>query len=609
MKVTSGPRQAIRSLALILLLVATAIPCRAALENQVKNDPVPYLSMHGEDMVHWQKWNAATLQRAREEKKPLFLSIGFFACYWCHVMQRESFRDAEISTLLNTHFIPVIIDRELEPELDAQMIEFVEHYRGSAGWPLNVIVTPEGYPLLGGVYFPRQELRTLLVRLSQSWSTKAEDLSKLARAAAQPPKSESVTTDNPGSQKLADELVKQSLQIADRVSGGFGEQSKFPMSSQLLALLRLKLVAQDGKLNGFLRDTLASMARYGLRDHLSGGFFRYTTDPNWRTPHFEKMLYDQAQLARVYLRGAKKFGVREYETIARETLDFALGTMRTSNGLFVSSLSAVDERGDEGAYYIFDRATLASLLDSNELAAVRKYYSLSDAPAFEHGDLLIPQLAIADVAKALDRDEATTKSLLDSALMKLRNDRSRRSLPVDTKQIAAWNGLMLAALSEAGQFTGEKRYRDAAQTLHDAILKNFWQSGALLRTPRADRGTLEDYAYVADGMLVYARMFDSKPDLDFVKELVGAAWKKFFRESAWSISELSLLPMQAGRTAFEDGALPSPSAVLLSTTLTISKQTESKELELKAVDALRRAWPIVLDNAFSYASYVALGEN
>ncbi len=594
---------------LVLLIASVAFNVHASLENQVKDSPVPYLAMHGTDPVHWQQWNADTLQRARADNKPLFLSIGFFACYWCHVMQRESFRDADIARLLNANFIPVIVDRELEPELDAQLIEFVERYRGSAGWPLNVIVTPEGYPVLGGVYFPRAELRTVLDRVAESWKNKRQDLERVARAAAQDAQrvdSTPAPNANVNPDALIGELIERSLRSADRLSGGFGEQSKFPMSSHLLALMRAYEATRNKDLGNFLSDTLVAMAKGGLRDHLDGGFFRYTTDPAWRTPHFEKMLYDQALLARVYLRGATVFQRDDFAAVARETLDFALAQLRSPGGMFYSSLSAVDERGDEGAYYLWDDATLTQILSPNEQAVVRRFYGLTDVPEFERGHLLIPFQTREETAKTLQRDARAIQVLLDRARGKLRDARAKRFLPVDTKLIAGWNGLMLAALTEAARLPDATTYAEAAHRLRNALAKSAWRDDVLVRDTRAVRGTLEDYAYIAVGLVAYARQFNSMESDVLARRIVAQAWKRFQRDGVWSFSERSLLPPRGGRAAFDDGALPSASAYLLDASFDLAARLGDRDLDAAARDALARARATVGADPFGFASHVML---
>ncbi|MEN8174380.1 MAG: DUF255 domain-containing protein, partial [Pseudomonadota bacterium] len=244
--------------------------------NDLKNHPSPYLALHGEDPVGWRDWNASALRDARARNRPLFISSGYFACHWCHVMQRESFQDKEVAKLLNEHFIPVKLDRELNPALDDHLIRFVEQTRGQAGWPLNVILTPEGYPLVGITYQPRDAVLDLLNQVAARWREQDQALSILARSAAEeiyaraPP--ERLQT-LPEAEEVARKLTERALRVADEMGGGFGGQSRFPMSPQLGALLAAQRVRPDERLAGFLRLTLDQMSRRGMRDHLGGGFF------------------------------------------------------------------------------------------------------------------------------------------------------------------------------------------------------------------------------------------------------------------------------------------------------------------------------------------------
>lgn len=581
----------------------------APLENQLKHHPAPYLAMHGDDPVYWQQWNAQTLERARRENKPLFVSVGFFACYWCHVMQRESFRDPEVARMLNELFIPVIVDRELDPALDAQLLQFVERFNGSAGWPLNVFVTPQGYPILGGVYFPRREFLTVIARLSERWKSESAQLSALAQQAAlEPPPAESAQA-LPGA-TAAEALIRQALELADHLSGGFGEQSKFPMSAQLLALLATYETRRDPRLGEHLQLTLDRMAALGLRDHLSGGFFRYTTDPAWRTPHFEKMLYDNALLATVYLRAARIFQRPEFERIARETLDFMLARMRDPQGGFYSSLSAVDELGVEGAYYLWNEPTLQTVLDRNDIAAVRAVWNMNGVPPFEGGYLPVPEHDIEDIAARLKLTAEQVRQRVENGRKKMLAVRDQRRVPVDTKIIAGWNGLTLTALSEAAMLPEGKQYGIAARELRDYLVKKLLRKDELLRTDPGGENSvpavLEDYAYVIQGLLSYAAWSKNVADQAIAGKLVRAAWRRFYHASGWVLTDHSVLPDLPQMAWVEDGALPSPSAWLIAASLRLAKESRDAVLKRNAQEALARGEFWVNTQAFNYASHIPL---
>lgn len=581
----------------------------APLENQLKHHPAPYLAMHGDDPVRWQQWNAGTLERARRENKPLFVSVGFFSCYWCHVMQRESFRDPEVARMLNELFIPVIVDRELDPVLDARLLQFVERFNGSAGWPLNVFITPQGYPILGGVYFPRQEFLTVITRLSERWKSESAQLSTLAQQAAlEPPPAESAPA-LPGT-TAAEALIRQALELADHLSGGFGEQSKFPMSAQLLALLSTYETRRDPRLGEHLQLTLDRMAALGLRDHLSGGFFRYTTDPAWRTPHFEKMLYDNALLATVYLRAACIFQRPEFERIARETLDFMLARMRDPQGGFYSSLSAVDELGVEGAYYLWNEPTLQTILDQNDIAAVRAVWNMMNgAPPFEGGYLPVPEHDIEGIAARLKLTAEQVRQRVENGRKKMLAVRDQRRVPVDTKIIAGWNGLALTALSEAAMLPEGKQYGVAARELRDYLVKKLLRKDELLRTDAGENSVpavLEDYAYVTQGLLSYAAWSKNAADQAVAGKLMRAAWRRFYRASGWVLTDHSVLPDLPQMAWVEDGALPSPSAWLIAASLRLAKESRDAILKRNTQEALARGEFWVDTQAFNYASHVPL---
>jgi len=289
---------------LIFLFILLPVVGHAEYTNTLKGNSSPYLAMHGNDPVKWQQWNSDTVARARKENKLLFVSIGYFACHWCHVMQKESYQATDIAKVLNSEFIPVKVDRELNPALDARMIEFVNRTRGYSGWPLNVFITPEGYPLFGLVYLPHDDFKALVEKLATYWQQDSAGLiadAKLAASELAPADIDFTKTNLTDRVDLAGEqFVKRTLIEADQFMGGFGEQSKFPSVPRLDALLRQYKKNPDEKLGKFLKTTLNSMQKYGLNDSLGGGFFRYTVDPQWRVPHFEKMLYDNALLASLY---------------------------------------------------------------------------------------------------------------------------------------------------------------------------------------------------------------------------------------------------------------------------------------------------------------------
>ena len=630
---------------LSLGLAATAAP---ALTNQLKHHPSPYLAMHATDPVAWQDWGPAAVERARREGKLLFISVGYFSCHWCHVMQRESYRNPDIAAFLNRHFVPVKVDRELEAALDARLIEFAERTRGQGGWPLNVFVTPEGYPMYALLYLPPAEFKSVLERLQGLWAKDravierlARDEAKRAAASAEMPAATGdsrddamdgggrathgavaggagTTSGKPAAEQrqeqppgtAAGSFVEQALAQADFIHGGFGEQSKFPSAPQLEALLARVATAPEPRLQEFLKLTLDHMADLGLYDHVGGGFFRYTVDPSWKTPHFEKMLYDNALLARVYLHAARTLRVPQYEAVARATLDFMVRELRTPDGALIASLSAVDNKDVEGGYYLWNVDELAALLSEREAQVLRLAFGMQDAAPFEAGYLPLRSIPSAEVAKRLGLDTAAVETALSRALETLHQARGKRALPRDTKLLAGWNGLALAAFAEAARVTGEAKYRDVAAGIRDYLMRALWDGKTLKRAVDKGRAVgavaLEDYAYVTQGLLEWARLTDSTADYAQATSVARAAWQRFYAARGWRLDERSLIQTGGAEAAIADGPLPSPSAVLVEATLALAQKTGDVALVRQARTARDLARPAVQRDRFWQASHGAL---
>jgi uncharacterized protein len=603
-------RTLIVRLCVMLAFLSQGVAAAAPLANQLRQHASPYLALHGDDPVAWQEWNAATVARARHEGKLLYLSIGYFSCHWCHVMQRESYRNAEIARYLNEHFIPVKVDRELEPALDARLIEFVENTRGMSGWPLNVFVTPDGHPLYATLYHPPQDFLRILGRIEQLWRTDRARLTTLARTAA-------VTPQGPGkpevsgaqARALADKVVAESLKTADTLQGGFGEQHKFPQFPQLAFLLAHYEHTQDPRLKDFLLLTLDAMAANGLQDHLGGGFFRYTVDSSWKTPHFEKMLYDNAQLARLYRNAARAFGRADYEQIANRTLDFMLRELRAESGANIAALSALDDKGVEGGYYLWSAAELAALLTPDELQVYRPFAGMTDAAPFDAGYLPLQAMSAAAIAAQHQLELAEVEKRIASAEDKLRAARAKRVLPRDTKELAAWNGLALTAFAEAAQASNEKRYRQAAQAVRNYLVAELWNGKTLVRSrvqgKVSGKVSLEDYAYVTLGLTAWAELTGEQRDVALAKAVASVAWKRFYGPQGFRLEESSLLAAEIGQDVLSDGPMPSPSAVLAEASWRLAEETGDAALRRQVLAALNSGSDVINANPFWYATPVS----
>lgn len=546
-----------RIVCVVLLIIAPVPAVAAPLVNRLAHHPSPYLALHGSDPVAWQEWNADTVARARRENKLLYVSVGYFACHWCHVMQRESYKNAQIAALLNRDFIPVKVDRELNSGLDDALQQFSARLNGVAGWPLNAFVTPEGYPAFVVLYAPPDEFRALLGRVAARWQADADGVRRLARRAAPPPAAqpESAALTPARSQGAWNAFLRGTWQEADLLHGGFGQVSKFPMAPQLAALLERQAAQPDPKLAEFLRLTFDQMATRGLHDSIGGGFFRYTVDPNWDTPHFEKMLYDNAHLAVLYLRAADVLRQPRYREIARGTLDFMRNTLADPDGGLYASTSAVDAAGREGAFYLWEPEELRRRLSPEAYAAARRVWKLDGARSFEGGYLPAEYRAPTD-------DE---RRLLDAAARQLESVRRQRTLPVDDKRNAGLNGLALSAFSRAAAL--DPAYRQSADRLQAFLLTRLARGDRLIKAVAQGRALpdaeLEDYAYVVQGLLDHADATGSRASRARAVQLARTAWRLFWNGRGWQREVRPLLATAAPEPALADGALFSPSDVLI----------------------------------------------
>ena len=589
------------------MLAAPGLPA-LELQNRLSEQGSPYLAMHAKDPVHWQPWGEAALEMGRANGRLIFVSVGYYACHWCHVMQRESFQDRELASLLNRHFIPVKVDREVHPVLDRQLQRFVEATAGRAGWPLNVFLTPGGDPLVGTTYQPPKVFEGFARRLLSRWRDDRQHLERLAGDAATALERQMSRGRKPvdvSPQGLTQQFVAAAHERADRLQGGFGHQSKFPMVPQLQTLLGLAGEDQWGWLPDFLVLTLDQMAGQGLRDHVGGGFFRYTVDPSWQTPHFEKMLYTNAMLADLYFEAADVFQHPAYADVARDTLAFMARSMDSGRGL-VASLSAVDAGGEEGGFYLWQASQVRDLLGDDLWPVVRLAWGLQGQPGLEGGHLPRRAVAVERVAERLDLSERQVRERLDTARGRLRSDRERtRALPRDGKRLAAWNGLALSAFAHARD---EPPLRDTGQSIRD-FLMGLWDGSQLQRgrDPAGNGlgpGRLEDYALVAAGLLDWADAGGDARARSAAAAMAGAAWARFY-DGGWCPGKgAGPLPLATCvRRHLPDEAITSPSAALLS----VSRRLQGREEALKGYLAEAQTGPTsaVTARPLAYARTVA----
>ena len=448
--------------------------------NRLAREKSPYLLQHAHNPVDWFAWNEEAFAKARRENKPIFLSIGYSTCHWCHVMERESFEDEKIGAYLNEHFVSIKVDREERPDVDKIYMTFVQSTTGSGGWPMNVFLTPDLKPFYGGTYFPptpahgRPSFLQLLQHIQQLWATRHDDLA--ASAAEIHTRMEGLTETSPGNAGLAltaavvQQAGRRFKESNDPRNGGFGTAPKFPQPSQPQFLLRYVRRFHDDEAQRMVLHMCDKMAAGGIHDQLGGGFSRYSVDAEWLVPHFEKMLYDNAQLAQLYLDAFLVSGEARHAAVARDILDYVLRDMTHPGGGFYSAEDA-DSEGIEGKFYCWTRAELSKLLTPEEFNVAVRCFGIT-----EHGNFIdhshpqpLPNqnvLSIVEPVGAPVSDPARSGdvALLNSAKAKMLAVRNQRVRPhLDDKILASWNGLMLGAFARAYAVLGDEKYRAAAE--------------------------------------------------------------------------------------------------------------------------------------------------
>ena len=484
--------------------------------NRLAQETSPYLLQHRDNPVDWYPWGPEALARAREEDRPILLSVGYSACHWCHVMERESFEDPETASYMNEHFVNVKVDREERPDVDAIYMEAVQAISGQGGWPMTVFLDPDGVPFYGGTYFPPDtdrgtpSFRMVMEAVVHAFETQREEIRERApatRARLAAIGEVEPRADLPGPADL-EAAVQRLLAAADRANGGFGGAPKFPPASSL------ELLLARGE-SEHVERTLDAMLAGGIYDQLGGGFARYSVDAFWLVPHFEKMLYDNALLARAYLHGAQQLGHERYRRVCEETLDWTLREMRGPEGGFYSALDA-DSEGEEGRFYVWTPAQIRDALanDPNcikfspqQVENLMQFWGITEEGNFEGSNVL-------HRAGGAEAPEPEGLAEARRALLEARAQRVRPGL--DDKRLASWNALAITALADAGAVLGREDYLDAARTCAEFVLgKMRGPDGNLLRTYKDGRAHLnaylEDHAFLLEALLtLYEASFEER---------------------------------------------------------------------------------------------------
>jgi uncharacterized protein YyaL (SSP411 family) len=515
------------------------------LRNHLVDETSPYLLQHADNPVEWYPWGEAALQRAKQENRPILLSIGYSACHWCHVMAHESFEDLGTAELMNELFVNIKVDREERPDLD-KIYQVAQQMltHGSGGWPLTMFLTPQQQPFFGGTYFPKEPrygmpaFRDLLRRVAQYYREQGEEIAtqnaqlQAALAAMVPPPGLGVVLDD-SPLALARAALAKSF---DAGFGGFTGAPKFPHSTSIERCMRQWYATSadtepDLKALYMASLTLTRMAEGGLYDQLGGGFARYSVDGAWMIPHFEKMLYDNGQLLCEYARAHLATGEALFAKIAHETADWVLRDMRSPAGSFYSSLDA-DSEGHEGKFYVWNRDEVQSLLTAREYDAFSARFGLDRSANFEGEWHLHISASLDDIAAALNEPVQAVAADIESARSKLLKARNLRVWPArDEKTLCSWNALMIKSLGLASRVLGRPDLAEAAGTAVDFLRRHLWRDGRLLATYKDGRAHLpaylDDYALLADALLELLQTRWRSSDLDFARQLAEVLLDQF----------------------------------------------------------------------------------
>jgi uncharacterized protein len=509
--------------------------------NRLAQETSPYLRQHAHNPVDWFPWGEEALARARDLERPIFLSIGYSACHWCHVMEHESFEDPEIGNILNDNFVSIKVDREERPDLDQVYMAFVQRATGHGGWPMSVFLTPEAQPFFGGTYFPPDEryggqmpsFRRVLLSVIDWWQGRRDEVKKSARVVTHELRNVLRLEPQPGDldPSLLSRVTEQLARAFDSREGGFGSQPKFPHPTELRLLLRVARRFDDKQALNMARLTLDKMAMGGMYDQLGGGFHRYSTERTWTVPHFEKMLYDNAQLCEIYADAYRTTKKPQYKRVLEQTLAYINREMTSPEGGFYSALDA-DSQGEEGRFYVWTAKEIDAVLADKSQAELFKQVYGADGPAnFEsrYYILTLPR-PLADRAKDLELTEETLEARLAPLRERLFQVRAKRPRPfLDTKILTAWNGQMIAGLAVAGQALGDKKPIENAARAANFVLQTLrTKNGRLLRSYGAApgqkgearlNGYLDDYAFLVHGLLCLHDATGQKRWLDEAKTL------------------------------------------------------------------------------------------
>ncbi|MBD3288667.1 DUF255 domain-containing protein [candidate division KSB1 bacterium] len=569
--------------------------------NKLIHETSPYLLQHAHNPVNWYPWDEEALERSATENKPIFLSIGYSACHWCHVMEKESFEDEDIARILNEHFINIKVDREERPDIDEIYMTAVQLMNQHGGWPLSVWLTPDRKPFFGGTYFPpedrmgRMGFKNLLKRITELWQQKNEDLLNSADEIAKHlhTVNKAKSSDFEIDPQVWDQAFSEAEKNYDPQFGGFGHAPKFPQAIELSFLMRYYFHTAQKQALDIAESSLRGMMYGGIRDHIGGGFHRYSTDRHWLVPHFEKMLYDNALLTIAYLEAFQLTGHHSYADTAAGILDYVLHEMAAPEGGYYSSQDA-DSEGQEGKYFVWSRQEVESILNKQVARIFCDFYGVTKNGNWDGVNILHQRRTVEMVARDYNMSPENLHSQLEQARQTLLSARQRRIPPdTDDKILTAWNSLMISAMCKGYQVLADEKYLRSAETSVQFIFQNLYKKEKLLRSYRSGQSKfdayLSDYAFLTAALL---DLYETTFDMDYLQHafslndrMIDKFWDQKASGFYFTAHDHEQLLIRSRKA--HDSAVPSGNSVAISNLLRIAAFQGNDRFRQMALDAAK----------------------
>jgi uncharacterized protein YyaL (SSP411 family) len=583
--------------------------------NRLSRETSPYLLQHAHNPVDWYPWGEEAFEKAKRENKPILLSIGYSACHWCHVMEHESFENEKIAALMNELFVNIKVDREERPDLDEIYMNAVQMLTGRGGWPMTMFLTPDRKPFYGGTYFPPEDRQgmpgfsRILLGVSQAYRERPEDVGKSVEQilAALQRMSEAPETTNNFSPSIVADGAEKISRAYDSEHGGLGQAPKFPNAGVYELFLRHYSRSKNERFLEMVTHTLAKMAQGGIYDHLGGGFHRYSVDAKWLVPHFEKMLYDNAQLVRIYAHAYTITREPLFNSVVEETVVYLLREMLHPEGGFYSTQDA-DSNGEEGKFFVWTEDEVKRVIGQEHAEIFCRMYDIGEPGNFEGKSILHPILTVDQAGKLFRKDRSEIETLVTGAKQKLFAEREKRVKPFrDEKIITAWNGLMLSGLAEAIKLSGSPAWIEAAKRTVEFISERMFRDGFLLHTCKDGQakllGYLDDYAFLAVGLLdLYEAVFD-RSYLDQSISLADIMVREFWDEhnGGFFFTGRSHEQLISRAKPIFDASIPSGNAMATQLLLRLYHFTGKEAYRTSAERVLRSYYNAMESQPFGFA--------